>query len=83
VVAWREQKRFGTNYCNSIAGELWQDESVARKRKKKEFRAATEVRAIARERIGTPPGQRVVPDLKKKKKDTKHKPSLGEMLGEG
>jgi hypothetical protein len=53
---------------------------VPRKRKKKEFRAATEVRAIARERIGTPPGQRVVPDLKKKKQDEKRRPSLGELL---
>jgi hypothetical protein len=56
---------------------------VARKRKKKSFRATTEVRAIARERIGTPPGLRVVPDLKKKKQDTKRKPGLGELLEEG
>ena len=71
-----------TDYFNSIAARLWQDESVARKRKKKEFRAVTEVKAIARERIGTPPGLRVVPDLKKKKKDAKRKPRLEELLGE-
>jgi hypothetical protein len=55
---------------------------MARKRKKKQFRAVTQVKALARERIGTPPGLRVVPDLKKKKKDEKRKPNLGELLGE-
>jgi hypothetical protein len=55
---------------------------VAKKRKKKEFRAVTEVKAIARERIGAPPGLRVVPDLKKKKKETERKPRLGELLDE-
>jgi hypothetical protein len=53
---------------------------VVRKRKKKQFRAVTAVKALARERIGTPPGLRVVPDLKKKKKEEKHKPRLGELL---
>lgn len=55
---------------------------VPRKRKKKQFRAVKAVKALARERIGAPPGLRVVPDLKKKKKEEKHKPSLGELLGE-
>jgi hypothetical protein len=55
---------------------------VARKRTKKQFRAVTQVKALARERIGTPPGLRVVPDLKKKKQDEKRKPNLGELLGE-
>jgi hypothetical protein len=55
---------------------------MARKRKKKQFRAVTAVKALARERIGTPPGLRVVPDLKKKKKVEKRKPSLGELLDE-
>jgi len=36
---------------------------------------------MARERIGTPPPSRVVPDRKKKKTE-KHKPTLGELLGE-
>jgi hypothetical protein len=53
---------------------------VARKGKKKQFRAVTAVKALARERIGRPPGLRVVPDLKKKKKQEKHKPKLGELL---
>ena len=55
---------------------------VARKRKKKEFRAVTEVKAIARERIGAPPGLRVVPDLKKKKKEEQRRPSREELLDE-
>ena len=37
---------------------------------------------MARERIGTPPGLRVVPDLKKKKQDEKRKPRLSELLDE-
>lgn len=53
---------------------------VARKRKKKQFRAVTQVKALARERIGTPPGLRVVPDLKKKKKAEKRKPRLDDLL---
>ena len=56
--------------------------AVAKKRKKKEFRAVQAVKALARERIGTPPGLRVVPDRKKKVKAQKPKPSLEELLGE-
>jgi hypothetical protein len=41
------------------------------------------VKALARERIGTPPPGQVVPDRRKKKKsEEKHKPTLGEMLQE-
>jgi hypothetical protein len=55
---------------------------MPRKKKKKPFRAVTVVKEMARERIGTPPPTQVVPDRKKRKKE-KHKPTLGEMLGEG
>jgi hypothetical protein len=55
---------------------------VAKKRKKKVFRAVQAVKALARERIGTPPGSRVVPDRKKKVKAEKRKPNLDELLGE-
>ena len=44
------------------------------KKKKKRFRAAKEVRAIARERIGAPPSEKVVPDAKHKRE--KHKKRL-------
>jgi hypothetical protein len=55
---------------------------MARKKKKKPFRAVTVVKEMARERIGTPPPTRVVPDRKKKVKE-KHKPTLGDLLQEG
>jgi hypothetical protein len=55
---------------------------MPRKKKKKPFRAVTVVKEMARERIGTPPPTRVVPDRKKKAKE-KHKPSLGDLLQEG
>ena len=51
------------------------------KRKKKRFSAVQTVKAMARERIGTPPGSRVVGDRKKEKSE-KHKPTLGKLLDE-
>jgi hypothetical protein len=56
---------------------------MARSKKKKTFRAVTAVKALARERIGEPrPGQ-IVPDSKKKAKNSaKHKPTLGQILEE-
>ncbi|MGA7906563.1 MAG: hypothetical protein WCA16_04075 [Candidatus Sulfotelmatobacter sp.] len=53
---------------------------MARKKKAKRFRAVEAVKALARERIGTPPTGKIV--LEKKKKPEKHKPTLGKMLGE-
>ena len=53
---------------------------MPKKRKKKKFSAATVVREMARERVGSPkPSQLVVA---KKAKAEKHKPTLGELLGE-
>ncbi len=37
------------------------------RKKKRRFRAATEVRAIARERLGAPPPARVLADRRRKK----------------
>ena len=51
------------------------------KRKVKRFRAVQVVKELARERIGTPPSSKVVPD-RKKKTALKHKPTLGELLDE-
>ena len=49
--------------------------------KKKKFRAVEAVKALARERIGSPPPERVVPDRKKEqKRKKKHKPTLGRLL---
>lgn len=56
---------------------------MGKKKKLKPFTAVEAVKTMAREQIGTPPGLRVVPDGKKKKKRTqKHKPTLGKMLEE-
>jgi hypothetical protein len=56
------------------------DKKVARKRKTKPFRAVTAVKELARERVGTPPAERIV--VERKKKPEKHKPTLGKLLGE-
>ena len=52
---------------------------MAKKKKIRKFRAVTAVKALARERIGTPPPTQVVPDRKKRVKE-KHKPTLGKLL---
>jgi hypothetical protein len=56
--------------------------TMARRKKPKKFTAVKAVKALARERVGTPPVERVVPDKKKKKKSQKHKPTLGSLLAE-
>jgi len=51
-----------------------------RRKKKKPFRAVQVVKELARERVGAPPAEKVVPQ--KKRKVEKHKPTLGKLLGE-
>jgi hypothetical protein len=53
---------------------------MARKKKVKRFGAVQAVKELARERMGAPPAERVVPH--KKRKADKHKPTLGKLLGE-
>jgi hypothetical protein len=53
---------------------------MARKKKAKRFRAVQAVKELARERMGAPPGQKVVPH--KNKKAEKHKPTLGKLMNE-
>ena len=53
---------------------------MARRKKRKPFRAVTAVKEMARERIGRPPAEKVV--IEKKRKPEKHKPTLGKLLGE-
>jgi len=56
-------------------------EPVARRKRRKAFRAVTAVKGLARERIGTPPPGQVVPDRKKKEQHKeKHKTTLGQLL---
>ncbi len=52
------------------------------KAKRKVFRATKAVKAAAREKIGSPPSTRVVPDRKKKQPQEKYKPTLGKFLEE-
>jgi hypothetical protein len=53
---------------------------VARKKKTKRFSAVTAVKELARERVGAPPAEKVVPH--KNKKADKHKATLGKLLEE-
>ena len=53
---------------------------MARKKKAKKFRAVQAVKELARERVGPPPVEKVVPH--KKKNQEKHKPTLGKLLQE-
>jgi len=53
---------------------------MPRKKKTKPFRAVTAVKELARERVGPPPAQKIVPN--KKKRPEKHKPTLRELLEE-
>lgn len=54
---------------------------MPKKKKKDIFRADKAVKAAAREKIGTPPPTRAVPDKSKETRE-KHKPTLGEILAE-
>jgi len=53
---------------------------VPRKKKSRPFRAVTAVKELARERVGTPPSEKIV--MEKKKKPEKHKPTLEKLLSE-
>ena len=54
--------------------------NMARKKKIKRFGAVQAVKELARERVGAPPAEKVVPH--KNKKAEKHKPTLGRLLEE-
>jgi hypothetical protein len=54
---------------------------MARKKKVKRFRAVQAVKELARERMGAPPAEKIVPH--KNKKQEKHKATLGKLLREG
>jgi len=53
---------------------------MARRKKVKRFHAVQAVKELARERMGAPPVEKVVPH--KNKKPARHKPTLGKLLGE-
>ena len=54
--------------------------TMARKKKQKRFRAVKAVKELARERVGAPSAEKVIPA--KNKKPEKHKTTLGKFLGE-
>ena len=54
---------------------------MARKKKIKRFGAVQAVKELARERLGAPPSEKIVPH--KNRKQEKHKPTLGKLLEEG
>ena len=51
---------------------------MPRKRKKKRFERVTAVKELARERVGSPPPEKIV--IEKKKKPEKYKPTLEKLL---
>jgi hypothetical protein len=67
---------YATSYGRSSRREL-----MPKKKRLKTLKAVQMVKELARERIGAPPVERVVPDGKKKRAQSiKHKPTLGDML---
>jgi len=53
---------------------------MPRKKKPRRFRAITAVKELARERVGSPPPEKIV--VEKKRKPEKHKPTLGKLMEE-
>ena len=49
-----------------------------KKKKAKRFRAVTAVKELARERVGTPPTEKIV--VEKTKKPEKHKPTRRKLM---
>jgi Holliday junction resolvase-like predicted endonuclease len=71
------QKRLLHVRCRTSYGNM---DVMARKKKIKRFGAVQAVKELARERMGAPPVEKVVPH--KNKKADKHKPTLGKLLEE-
>ena len=51
---------------------------MPKKKKRKPFRAVTAVKELARERVGSPPSEKIV--VEKTKKLEKYKPTLAKLL---
>jgi hypothetical protein len=64
------------NFGFTLTGE----NIMAKKKRVKRFSAVEAVKAMAREQIGSPPVEQVVPN--RKKKAERHKPTLGKLLEE-
>jgi hypothetical protein len=69
------------NHAWALSPELMQGGSRMSKLKKQVFSKIKAVKANARERVGTPPSERVLPDPKQKRAASpKHKPTLADLL---
>jgi len=55
--------------------------TVARKKPQRKFQVVKTVKAVAREKVGTPPATRREPQ-RPAKREEKHKPTLGDLLQE-
>jgi|KBSMisStandDraft_5_1062788.scaffolds.fasta_scaffold198167_3 hypothetical protein len=55
--------------------------AMAKKRKVKKFRKVEAVKALARERVGTVPSSRLIPD-RRERTEEKHKTTLKKLLSE-
>ena len=66
------------SFFATIALESGDGILMARKKKLKRFRAVTAVKELARERVGSPPSEKIV--IEKKKKPEKYKPTLEKLL---
>jgi hypothetical protein len=55
--------------------------TMAKKKKLKKFRKVVAVKALARERVGSVPSSRTIPDRRERGQD-KHKTTLGKLLSE-
>jgi len=55
--------------------------AMAKKKKLKKFHKVEAVKALARERVGTVPSSRTIPD-RREHAEVKHKTTLGKLLSE-
>lgn len=58
--------------------EVTLEAEMPRKKKPKRFQVVTAVKELARERVGRPPAEKIVPN--KKKNADKHKTTLAKLL---
>lgn len=69
------------NSAHVITGSVGVTASMAKRKKARKFSAASAVKAMARDVLGTPPPTRPE-ENKKRNKKPKHKPTLGKLLAD-
>lgn len=73
-------KSLGCQLESYVIRAMTRGSMMARKKKVKRFRAVTAVKELARERVGSPPSEKIV--VEKKKKPEKYKVSLEKLISE-